>query len=43
MIEAVKHVVYSSVSLNIDDRNLVSVAFRNYVGLRRAALRVLSF
>lgn len=44
MIEAVKHIVYvGHDALNVEDRNLLSVAYKNYVCSRRAALRVMSF
>ena len=44
MIEAVKQVFYASLNgINVDDRNLLEVAYKNYICSRRTALRMLNF
>jgi len=42
MLEYVKKVVNLAQELNVDERNLLSVAFKNSVGSRRTAWRALS-
>jgi 14-3-3 protein epsilon len=42
MIESMKKVVESGQELNVEERNLLSVAYKNSVGSRRTAWRALS-
>ncbi|KAJ3439432.1 14-3-3 family protein [Anaeramoeba flamelloides] len=42
MVEAIKEVASAEVELNIEERNLLSVAFKNLIGSRRASWRILS-
>ncbi|KAJ6242164.1 14-3-3 family protein [Anaeramoeba flamelloides] len=42
MVEAIKEVASADVELNIEERNLLSVAFKNLIGSRRASWRILS-
>jgi len=42
MLDYVKKVVNLGQELNVDERNLLSVAFKNSVGSRRTAWRALS-
>lgn len=40
MVDAIKKVAASDGELNSDERNLLSVAFKNVIGTRRASLRI---
>eukprot|EP00164_Ancoracysta_twista_P000254 GFYU01000359.1.p1 GENE.GFYU01000359.1~~GFYU01000359.1.p1 ORF type:complete len:263 (+),score=78.20 GFYU01000359.1:56-790(+) len=42
MVEAMKRVAKMGVDLTIEERNLLSVAFKNVVGARRASWRIIS-
>ena len=42
MVEIMMHVASSDQELTIEKRNLLSVAYRNIIGARRASWRVLS-
>jgi 14-3-3 protein epsilon len=42
MVEYMKQVVETDPDLNVDERNLLSVAYKNAVGTRRASVRVLA-
>jgi 14-3-3 protein epsilon len=42
MIEVMKKVVLSGQELNVEERNLLSVAYKNTVGSRRTAWRAIS-
>ncbi|KAJ6253667.1 14-3-3-like protein gf14 omicron [Anaeramoeba flamelloides] len=42
MVEAIKEVASADVELNIEERNLLSVAFKNLIGSRRASWRIIS-
>jgi len=42
MAEAMKKVAQSSEELTVEERNLLSVAYKNVVGSRRASLRIIS-
>jgi len=41
MIESMKKVVLSGQELNVEERNLLSIAYKNSVGSRRTAWRAL--
>ena len=42
MIDCMKKVVDANADLNVEERNLLSVAYKNTIGSRRTAWRVLS-
>lgn len=42
MVEAMKSVARLDVELSIEERNLVSVGYKNVIGARRASWRILS-
>lgn len=42
MVEFIKKVVALNADLNVEERNLLSVAYKNVIGSRRAAWRILS-
>eukprot|EP01121_Diplochlamys_sp_Union-15-3_P014041 TRINITY_DN443_c0_g2_i2.p1 TRINITY_DN443_c0_g2~~TRINITY_DN443_c0_g2_i2.p1 ORF type:complete len:260 (-),score=55.99 TRINITY_DN443_c0_g2_i2:105-848(-) len=42
MVDAVKHVAQLGAELSVDERNLFSVAYKNVIGSRRAAWRIIS-
>jgi len=42
MVESVRHLARLGVQLTVEERNLLSVAYKNVVGARRASWRVLS-
>lgn len=42
MVQSVKALAELNVQLNVEERNLLSVAYKNVVGARRASWRVLS-
>jgi 14-3-3 protein epsilon len=39
MVENMKHVAFEDRELSVEERNLLSVAYKNAVGARRASLR----
>jgi len=42
MVEAMKKVAQMGVELSVEDRNLLSVAYKNVIGARRASWRIIS-
>jgi 14-3-3 protein epsilon len=42
MVDAMKNVAKLDVELTVEERNLLSVAYKNVVGARRASWRILS-
>jgi len=42
MVEAMKKVAHLNVELSVEERNLMSVAYKNVIGARRAAWRIIS-
>jgi len=42
MVEAIKAVAESGVELSVEERNILSVAFKNIIGSRRASWRILN-
>lgn len=42
MVEAMKKVAQLDVELTVEERNLVSVGYKNVIGARRASWRILS-
>lgn len=42
MLEAMNKVVQANADLSVEERNLLSVAYKNTIGSRRTAFRVLS-
>ena len=42
MVEAMKNVASMDVELTVEERNLLSVAYKNVVGARRSSWRVIS-
>ena len=42
MVEAMKKVVNNHTDLSVEERNLLSVAYKNVIGSRRASWRILS-
>jgi hypothetical protein len=42
MVEAMKRVAQSNVELTVEERNLLSVAYKNVIGARRASWRIIS-
>merc|ERR1711871_98265 len=42
MVESMKHVAKMDVELTIEERNLLSVAYKNTIGARRASWRIIS-
>jgi len=42
MVEAMKKVAKLNVELSVEERNLLSVAYKNVIGARRASWRILS-
>lgn len=42
MLEAVKRIATSDVELTVEERNLLSVAYKNVIGARRASLRIIT-
>lgn len=42
MVDAMKKVAYLDVELTVEERNLLSVGYKNVVGSRRASWRILS-
>ena len=42
MVEAMKNVASLDVELTVEERNLLSVAYKNVIGARRASWRIIS-
>lgn len=42
MVEAMKRVASLDVELTVEERNLLSVAYKNVIGARRASWRIIS-
>lgn len=42
MVECMKKVAQMNVDLSVEERNLLSVAFKNVIGARRASWRIMS-
>lgn len=42
MVESMKNVASSDVELTVEERNLLSVAYKNVIGARRASWRIIS-
>jgi 14-3-3 protein epsilon len=42
MVEAMKKVAKMDTELSVEDRNLLSVAYKNVIGARRASWRIIS-
>ena len=42
MVETMKKVIRMGANLTVEERNLLSVAYKNAVGVRRSAWRVMS-
>ena len=42
MVEAMKQVAKMDVELTVEERNLLSVAYKNTIGARRASWRIIS-
>ena len=42
MVEAMKKVATTDVELTVEERNLLSVAYKNVIGARRATWRIIS-
>lgn len=42
MVEAMKKVAVSGIELSVEERNLLSVAFKNVIGARRASWRIMT-
>ena len=42
MVEAMKNVASLDVELTVEERNLLSVAYKNVIGARRASWRIVS-
>jgi 14-3-3 protein epsilon len=42
MVEAMKKVAQMDTELSVEDRNLLSVAYKNVIGARRASWRIIS-
>ncbi len=42
MVEAMKKVASLDVELTVEERNLLSVAYKNVIGARRASWRIIS-
>ena len=42
MVEHMKHVAGLDVELTVEERNLLSVAYKNVIGARRASWRIVS-
>lgn len=42
MVEHMKHVAGLDVDLTVEERNLLSVAYKNVIGARRASWRIVS-
>ena len=42
MVEAMKKVAAMDVELTVEERNLLSVAYKNVIGARRASWRIIS-
>ena len=42
MVDAMKNVATMGVELSIEERNLLSVAYKNVIGARRASWRIIS-
>ncbi|XP_033834614.2 14-3-3 protein epsilon-like [Periophthalmus magnuspinnatus] len=42
MVESMKNVAFKQVELTVEERNLLSVAYKNVIGARRASWRILS-
>jgi len=42
MVEAMKNVAFSDVELTVEERNLLSVAYKNVIGARRASWRIIT-
>jgi len=42
MVEEMKKVAQSNVELTVEERNLLSVAYKNVIGARRASWRIIS-
>ena len=42
MVDAMKKVAYLDVELTVEERNLLSVGYKNVIGARRASWRILS-
>ena len=42
MVEAMKKIAQLDVELTVEERNLLSVAYKNVIGARRASWRILS-
>lgn len=42
MVECMKKVAALNIDLSVEERNLLSVAFKNVIGARRASWRIMS-
>lgn len=42
MVTAMKNIAMANVPLNVEERNLLSVAYKNVIGARRASWRIVS-
>ena len=42
MVEAMKKVAHMDIELSVEERNLLSVAYKNVIGARRASWRIIS-
>lgn len=42
MVDAMKKVAISGMELSVEERNLLSVAFKNVIGARRASWRIMT-
>ena len=42
MVEAMKRVASLNIELTVEERNLLSVAYKNVIGARRASWRIIS-
>jgi 14-3-3 protein epsilon len=42
MVESMKKVAISGIELSVEERNLLSVAFKNVIGARRASWRIMT-
>lgn len=42
MVTAMKNIAVSNIPLNVEERNLLSVAYKNVIGARRASWRIVS-
>ena len=42
MVDAIKKVALMNINLTIEERNLLSVAYKNVIGARRASWRIIA-